>query len=69
VNVLANTNNYKDAQALLESLKKPSENSKRAYPRILFGRAAELINDGRLADAEALLDKALKDPNNGAVLR
>ncbi|HSU27104.1 MAG TPA: tetratricopeptide repeat protein [Chitinophagaceae bacterium] len=68
VNVLANTNNYKDAQALLESLKKPSENSKRAYPRILYGRAAELINDGRLAEADALLDKALKDPNNAAVL-
>jgi TolA-binding protein len=68
VDVLANTNNYKDAQALLESLKKPSENAKRLYPRILYGRATELINDGRLAEADALLDKALKDPNNGSVL-
>lgn len=68
VDVLANTNNYKDAQTLLESLKKPSENAKRLYPRILYGRATELINDGRLADADALLDKALKDPNNSSVL-
>lgn len=68
VSVLANTNNYKDAQALLESLDKPSERAKRLYPRILYGRAAELINDGRLGEANALLDKALKDPNNGAVL-
>ncbi|HMG69125.1 MAG TPA: tetratricopeptide repeat protein, partial [Chitinophagaceae bacterium] len=45
-----------------------SDNAKKLYPRILFGRATELINDGRLADADALLDKALKDPNNGAVL-
>ncbi|MBI5373615.1 MAG: tetratricopeptide repeat protein [Sphingobacteriales bacterium] len=68
VDVLANTNNYKDAQALLESLSKPSENAKRLYPRILYGRATELINDGRLAEADALLDKALKDPYNGSVL-
>lgn len=68
VAVLSNTNNYKDAQALLESLNKPSDNAKRLYPRILYGRAGELINDGRLAEADALLDKALKDPNNSSVL-
>jgi len=68
VDVLANTNNYKDAQSLLESLSKPSENAKRLYPRILYGRATEQINDGRLAEADALLDKALKDPYNGSVL-
>lgn len=68
VSVLTNTNNYRDAQALLENLRKPSENAKKLYPRILYGRATELINDGRLADAEVLLDKALKDPDNGSVL-
>ena len=68
VSVLTNTNNYKDAQALLETLNKPSENAKKIYPRILYGRATEMINDGQLADADALLDKALKDPNNGSML-
>ena len=68
VMVLANTNNYKDALTLMDGIKTPSENSKKTYPRILFGRAAELINDGRLQEADALLDKALKDPNNAAVL-
>lgn len=68
VGVLANTNNFKDAQTLLESLNKPTASSQRLYPRILLGRAAELINDGRLAEADALLDKAMKDPNNGSVL-
>ena len=68
VSVLANTNNYRDAQTLIESLSKTSENTKKAYPRILYGRATELINDGRLADAGALLDKALKDPSNASVL-
>lgn len=68
VDVLANTNNYKDAQTLLESLVKPSENAKRLYPRILYGRSTELINDGWLDEANAMLDKALKDPYNGSVL-
>jgi len=68
VMVLANTNNYKDALTLMEGLSNPSANSKKMYPRILFGRAAELINDGRMQEADALLDKAMKSPDNGAVL-
>ena len=68
VMVLANTNNYADALSLIDGLSNPSPNSKKMYPRILFGRASELINDGRLQEADALLDKALKDPNNAAVL-
>ena len=68
VMVLANTNNYKDALVLMDGLSNPSANSKKMYPRILFGRATELINDGRLQEADALLDKAMKNPDNAAVL-
>ncbi|MBL7742877.1 MAG: tetratricopeptide repeat protein [Chitinophagaceae bacterium] len=68
VAVLTNTNNYKDALTLLDDMKSPSANAKRLYPRILYGRATELINDGRLAEAETLIDKALKDPTNSSVL-
>jgi tetratricopeptide (TPR) repeat protein len=68
VGALANTNNYADALTLLDGLKFPSANTKRLYPRILYGRATELINDSRLTEAEALLDKALKDVNNTSVL-
>jgi len=68
IDVLANTNNYKDAQAMLESLKNPSENSKRVYPRILLGRAAEMINDGRMDEADGLLTKVIGDPYNRTVL-
>jgi len=68
VSVLANTSNYADALNLLQTVDKPSESVKKLYPRILFGRATEYINDGRLAEADALLDKALKDPANAAVL-
>ncbi|MBS1577260.1 MAG: tetratricopeptide repeat protein, partial [Bacteroidetes bacterium] len=66
--VLTNTNNYKDALSLMDKMPNPTANAKRLYPRILYGRATELINDGRLAEADALLDKALKDPNNASVL-
>jgi TolA-binding protein len=67
VDILTNTNNYKDAQAMLESLDKQTENTKRLYPRILLGRAAEMINDGRMAEADDLLNKVLADPYNAPV--
>ncbi len=68
VSVLANTNNYKDALALLEGVKSPSPNARRLYPKILYGRAAELANDGMLVTAMELLTRAEIDPNNTAVL-
>ncbi|WP_121354725.1 tetratricopeptide repeat protein [Flavisolibacter nicotianae] len=68
VGALANTNNYRDALTLLENIKNPTQNVKRLLPRILYGRATELINDGQLQEAESLLDRALRDPNNGTVL-
>jgi tetratricopeptide (TPR) repeat protein len=68
VSVLANTSNYADALNLLQTMNNPSENAKKSYARILLGRATEFINDGRLAEADALLDQALKAPNNAEVL-
>lgn len=68
VGALTNTNNYRDALTLLEGIRNPTQTVKRFLPRILYGRATELINDGRLQEAEALLDRALKDPNNTSVL-
>lgn len=68
VGVLANTNNYKDALALLDGLKTPSQNAKQVYPHILYGRATEMINDGMLTQANQLLSKAEKEPNNRSIL-
>jgi len=68
VGVLANTNNYKEALVLMDGLKSPSQNAKLIYPKILYGRATELINDGMLVSANELLTKAEKDPNNRLVL-
>lgn len=68
VGLLANTNNYREALDLLESLSTPSDAAKQLYPRVAYGRAMELINDQNLAEADRLLDKVLKDPNNAPVL-
>lgn len=68
VGVLTNTNNYREALSLLDGMSSLTPNAKRLYPRILYGRATELINDGRLAEAETLIDKALKDPNNAPIV-
>jgi TolA-binding protein len=68
VGLLAGTSNYKDALVLIESLDERSEATKKLYPRILYGRAAELINDGQLNQADELLNKILKDPYNAPVL-
>jgi len=64
VNVLANTNNYKDALALYESLRGKSESVKRVYPKILYGRAVELINEQQLDKADALLNDIIRAPYN-----
>ena len=68
VNVLANTNNYKDALTLYESLPNKSENNKRIYPRILYNRAQELLNDQRTDAADKLLEKAQKSEYNASLL-
>lgn len=62
--LLANTNNYREALNILEKISPPSESVKRMFPKVLYGRAMELINDQNLNDAKPLLDKALKAPYN-----
>jgi tetratricopeptide (TPR) repeat protein len=66
VNTLANTSNYKEALTMTESMG-VTEHTRHAYPRILFGRATELINDGQLLAANDMLDRALKEPSDQSV--
>lgn len=68
VAVLSGTNNYKDALDLLETMENPGEDTRKLYANILYGRATEYINDQQLDQAEALLDKILKEKYNAAVL-
>ncbi|NDF97733.1 MAG: hypothetical protein EB101_02150 [Chitinophagia bacterium] len=66
--VLAATSNYKEALGLLDQLIVPSEPTRRIFAPVLYGRAAELINDGDYAAADLLLDRALNDPYNQSIL-
>lgn len=66
--LLANTNNYREALNILDKLPTQSESVKRMYPKILYGRAMELINDQDFPAAKALLDKALNTPFNMQIL-
>lgn len=68
VSLLANTNNFSDALALYESFNTPTPAMKKVYPRILFGRAVEYINDQQLQRADELMTKVLADPNAGAIV-
>ncbi len=68
LNVLANTSNYKDALALMDSVSNPSASARQLKARILYGRATELINDGMLSNAADLLERAAREPNNMALL-
>ncbi len=69
VEVLANTNNYKDALTLIQSLPQQSEAAQRVYPRILYGRAVELVNDQQTDGADDLLNKIFIAPYNEAQLQ
>jgi TolA-binding protein len=40
----------------------------RIYPKLLFGKAVEFINEQKLNEADDLLTKVIRDPNAGAVL-
>ena len=59
VSVLANTNNFNDALILYESFGKPTASMQKVYPRILYGRSVEYINDQQIVKADQLLTKIL----------
>ncbi|MFT3980935.1 MAG: tetratricopeptide repeat protein [Ferruginibacter sp.] len=59
VQLLTNTNNFQEALALYESFGSPTASMQKAYPRILYGRAIEWINDQQLQEADGLLNKVI----------
>ena len=62
VPLLMNTNDYKGALELYASLDHPSPTLLRAYQKLTFGRAMQLINDGNLSAADSLLTLSLAHP-------
>jgi tetratricopeptide (TPR) repeat protein len=68
VDLMTNTNNFNDALALYESFKNPTALMQKAYPRILYGRAIEYINDQQLLPADDLLTRVLSNTLSGNIL-
>lgn len=66
VTVLANTNNFRDALNLAQSVGLERESVKKVYPKILYGRSVELINDQQVLQADELLSKIFTAPYNNA---
>ncbi len=54
-----NTEDYKNAYAVIKELPKDRNSVKEAYQRVTFGRAMQLINDGNLPGADRMLDQSL----------
>ena len=67
VSLLANTNNFREALELYESFGKPTPSMRKVYPKILYGRAVEFINDQQLIKADELLNQVLADANVGSI--
>ncbi len=68
VSLFTGTNNFNDALALYNSFDKPTPMMQKAYPRILYGRAIEFINDQQLEQADDLLDKVVVNSYSGTLL-
>jgi TolA-binding protein len=68
VRLLANTNNFTDALSLYESLGKSTPAMQKLYPRILYGKATEFLNDQQFDKADALFSKVVTDPNSGKMV-
>lgn len=68
IGVFANTSNYREALELLQAIPNPSAATRKLIPRVLYGRATELANDGMLVSANELLTRAENSADNQAVL-
>lgn len=62
VNLLANSNNFREALITYKSIEQPSSQLKKIYPRLLFGMATEYLNEQRISEAAESLHKILIDP-------
>lgn len=69
LNVLAQTSNYKEALELFDALPQQTENAKKVYPKILYGRAVEFINDQQLTKADELFTRILQVPYNAQLIQ
>lgn len=55
-----NTNDYKNALDVVNAIQDKTPEVQKAYQRITFGRAIQLINDGQIDQAKQLLNSSLQ---------
>ncbi|SHL70077.1 TolA-binding protein [Chitinophaga jiangningensis] len=67
VNLFMNSNNYKEGLATIEMIPEKNQTVLKAYQKVAYGRATQLINDGQLAEADRLLDIAIKNPYDAQI--
>lgn len=68
VMLLSGTSNYREAFSLLESMPNTSTAMRQLYPRVLYGRAMELIGDTKLPEADALLNRVVSSYSNASIM-
>lgn len=61
VHLFMNTNDYKNALAVVEAIPQKTPSVRQAYQRVAFGRAMQLVGDGQLQEADRLLDLSLRE--------
>lgn len=66
--LLAGTSNYREAYILLETMPNTSPAMRQLYPRVLYGRAMELVGDEKLGEAEGLLNRVLTSSPNAYIV-
>lgn len=57
-----NTDDYKNALQVVDAIEQKTPDVQRAYQRITFGRAVQLVNDGKLDQADQMMTNSLKYP-------
>lgn len=67
VGLFMNTNNYQDALSIIENLPEKNATVLKAYQRVAYGRATQLVNDQQLAEAERLLNIAIANPYDAQI--
>lgn len=68
LSTLANTSSFKDGLVMYDQMIDKSDNVAKIYPRLLYGRAVELINDQQTDAAEKLVNLLLNAKYNSSLL-
>ncbi|MEO5967297.1 MAG: tetratricopeptide repeat protein [Ferruginibacter sp.] len=68
INVLARTSNFREAMSIYQSFSNPTIGMQKAFPRILYGRAIEFINDQQLAKADQLMTDVTTHSYGGSII-